>query len=191
MRIIVAESTIVPLLRGGGTAIVDDLVARLRGAGHEVDTILIPFASDQPTMTQQMLGLRLLEVSQAWGTPDRDSHAELPPAAPEQGRLVPPPSQAVVRPVVDGVSRPAIHRGRHPSATPSPDADNLGLREARRVFSNSQVVADRLMRFNGVRAEVSALPTAGPARRLPVRELWRLCLLSESHRPRQAPVAAR
>lgn len=153
MRIIVA-STIVPLLRGGGTAIVDDLVARLRGAGHEVDTVLIPFASDQPTMTQQMLGLRLLEVSQAW---------DLLIAIRTPSYLLRHPNKVVWflhhhRPSFDlwstgyrdlPFTEDGIRQRRHLL-----DADNLGLREARRVFSNSQVVADRLMRFNGVRAEV-------------------------------------
>jgi glycosyltransferase involved in cell wall biosynthesis len=161
VRIIVA-STIVPLLRGGGTAIVDDLVDRLRDAGHEVDTVLVPFASDQPTMSQQMLALRLLEISQA---------SDLLIAIRTPSYLLRHPNKVVWflhhhRPSFDLWStgyrdlprtEDGIRQRRHLL-----DADNVGLREAKRVFSNSQVVADRLLRFNGVRAEVLYPPLGRP-----------------------------
>ena len=115
-----------------------------------MDTVLIPFASDQPTMTQQMLGLRLLEVSQA---------SDLLIAIRTPSYLLRHPNKVVWflhhhRPSFDlwstgyrdlPFTEDGIRQRRHLL-----DADNLGLREARRVFSNSQVVADRLMRFNGV-----------------------------------------
>ena len=62
VRVLVA-STYVPFIDGGGRMIVRDLVSALRARDHEVDTIEIPFLSAWNTMLEQMLAIRLIDVS--------------------------------------------------------------------------------------------------------------------------------
>lgn len=153
MRILVA-STIVPFVRGGGTAIVFDLIRALRDRGHEVDDILIPFHPSQETITQQMLALRLLDLGHA---------SDLLVAIRTPSYLIEHPNKVVWfihhhrssfdlwstgyrdLPLDEAGLRQRIHLF---------DADNRHLRAARRVFANSTVTAERLRRFNSLDAEV-------------------------------------
>jgi glycosyltransferase involved in cell wall biosynthesis len=153
MRVVVA-STFVPFIKGGGRMIVDDLVTALRDRGHDVDTVLIPFDSAPREQLEQMLGLRLMRL------------------APDIERLIciRTPSYLLQHPnkVVWFIHH---HRGAYdlwgtkyqdiphgPEGLAIRDAirasDDLSLREARALFTNSAVVRDRLRRFNGLEGEV-------------------------------------
>jgi glycosyltransferase involved in cell wall biosynthesis len=152
VRIIVA-SAIVPFSDDRARRIARELAAKLRWAGNEVDVLELPFWSDWPTVPDQMLALRLTDVSGAdlliaVGTPahllrhshkvlwfishDRDAndlwgtpHGDIPDTP--EGRQV----------------RDSIMR-----------VDATALAEARRVFTVSRVMSDRLGRCNAVDPEV-------------------------------------
>jgi glycosyltransferase involved in cell wall biosynthesis len=153
MKVLVA-STIVPFVGGGGRIIVSDLVRHLREHGHEVDEILIPFSTAPTEIVEQMLAIRLLDVSA------------------EADRLITirTPSYLLAHhaKVVWFIHH---HRGAYdlwgteyqdiPSNAEGLlirrailDADNTHLREARRLFTNSRLMSDRLYRHNGLSSEV-------------------------------------
>ena len=62
MRVVVA-STFVPFVDGGASFMVDWLEQMLLRRGHEVETLRIPFDSHYPELLDQMLALRLLDVT--------------------------------------------------------------------------------------------------------------------------------
>jgi glycosyltransferase involved in cell wall biosynthesis len=160
MRVAVA-STFVPFIKGGATKIVDDLVSALSERGHEVDTIEIPFDSQPDEQLEQMLALRLLDVG------DRVDRliAIRPPSY-----LLRHPNKVVwfihhhrgaydlwgtpYQDVPDTIEGRAIRDGIHA-------ADALGLGEARAIYANSGITADRLRRFNGIDAPVLYPPLTG------------------------------
>ena len=153
MRIIIA-STIVPFVRGGGTAIVFDLTRAFQERGHEVEQVLIPFHPSQETMTEQMLGLRLLDL---------EASADLLVAIRTPSYVVEHPNKVVWfihhhRASFDlwptGYRDLPLDRDGLQQRIHLFDADNWHLRRARRLFANSTVTADRLRRFNGLDAEV-------------------------------------
>jgi glycosyltransferase involved in cell wall biosynthesis len=151
---IVVASTYVPLLRGGGVQIVDELVGALREHGHEVDTVMFPFHSYPPEMLEQMLALRLTDLSEAG---DRLIAIRTP------SYILPHPEKHLwfIH----------HHRGAYDLwGTPLGDipntaegrrlrdairaADDRFLPEAKRIYTNSQVVSDRLKQFNGLDSQV-------------------------------------
>jgi glycosyltransferase involved in cell wall biosynthesis len=161
MKVIVA-STIVPFVNGGGTFIVDWLGEMLVRYGHQVETLKIPFHSWYPEMLDQMLALRLLDVTQS---ADRLIAIRTP------SYLMRHPNKVLwfihhhrtaydlwgtkyqeIPDTPEGLAyRDAIH-----------SADNLAFREARRIFTNSKVVSARLKKFNGVDSEVLYPPLMSP-----------------------------
>jgi glycosyltransferase involved in cell wall biosynthesis len=153
LRVVIASS-FTPYVPGGGTAIVDHLAAALKGRGHEVDTVLLPASPDARELPEHLLALRLLDVGDAGDV----LVAIRPPAhALRHPRKVlwfihhqrdlydlwGTPYQNVEEDRAGLVLREAIRR-----------ADNEYLREAQHVFTNSRVVAERLWRFNRLRADV-------------------------------------
>lgn len=163
MRVLVA-STYVPFIEGGGRMIVRDLVRALRDRDHEVDTIEIPFLSAWDTMLEQMLAIRLMDVSAA---------ADTLVAIRTPSYLLRHPNKRLW----------FIHHHRgaydlwdtpYQDIPPTPEglatreaivaADNLYLREAQRIFTNSQIVADRLREFNDLQGTVLYPPLGEPER---------------------------
>jgi len=163
LKIIIA-STIVPFIEGGGTFIVDWLQVMLRRAGHEVEVFKIPFHSYWPEMYSQMLALRLFDLSAA---------CDLLITIRTPSYLLKHPNKVVWfihhhRGAYDlwGTGYqdiPDTQEGRRFRRALF-ESDDLGLRECRRVFSNSQVVADRLKNYNGIEAEVLYPPLFEPER---------------------------
>jgi glycosyltransferase involved in cell wall biosynthesis len=157
MRIVVA-STYVPFVRGGTNRIIDDLEGALRGAGHQVDSVRIPLCSScWREIPEQALAIRLLDLTESCGNKI------------DLLLTIRYPSYALWHPnkVVWFIHH---HRGAYDLwDTPYGDiphtaegvrvrdgivrADNTYLREAERVFANSQVVADRLLTFNNVEVD--------------------------------------
>ena len=163
MRVLVA-STYVPFVEGGGRMIVRDLVRAVRERGHEVDTIEIPFHSAWNTMLEQMLAIRMMDVSEA---------ADVLVAIRTPSYLLRHPNKRLW----------FIHHHRgaydlwgtsYQDIPPTPEglatreaivaADNLYLREAQRIFTNSQIVANRLREFNDLEGEVLYPPLGEPER---------------------------
>ena len=190
VRVLIA-STFVPFIEGGGRMIVRDLARAVRERGHEVDTVEIPFLSSWDTMLEQMLAIRLMDVSDAADVLDRDPHAELP-AAPSRtsgcGSSITTAAHMTCgdTPYQDLPSTPEGLGVREAIVA----ADNLYLRESQRIFTNSQIVADRLQRLQRARGR-GALPAAGRTGALRSRPGRGLRLLSlPDHRP-QASAARR
>lgn len=153
MKILIV-STIVPFVIGGGELIVDWLDETLKKNGHETEVIKIPFHSYYPKMLEQMLALRLLDLSD------------------KADRLIAirTPSYLIKHPnkVLWFIHH---HRGaydlwgtQYQDIPNTPEglrirnafmkADNLAFSEAKKIFTNSKVVSDRLKKFNNVNAEV-------------------------------------
>jgi glycosyltransferase involved in cell wall biosynthesis len=153
VRVLVA-STYVPFVRGGADLIVEDLTGALRERGHEVDTIRIPFHSDWKEMLEQMMAIRLMDVSSA---------ADTLIAIRTPSYLLRHPNKRVWfihhhrgaydlwgTPYQDIPSTPEGLGVRQLII----DADNLYLKEAQRIYTNSVVVQSRLKSFNDIDSEV-------------------------------------
>src|SRR5881396_3114565 len=63
MKIIIASS-VAPFVDGGSTFIVDWLGEMIQALGHEVEVLKFPFSPTTPEMLDQMLALRLIDLSQ-------------------------------------------------------------------------------------------------------------------------------
>jgi glycosyltransferase involved in cell wall biosynthesis len=163
MRVLVA-STFVPFIEGGGRMIVRDLVSAVRERGHEVDTVEIPFISVWDKMLEQMLAIRMMDVSDS---------ADVLVAIRTPSYLLRHPNKRLwfIH----------HHRGAYDLwGTPYQDipttseglsvrqaivaADDLYLPEAQKIFTNSQIVADRLREFNQLEGTVLYPPLGEPQR---------------------------
>jgi glycosyltransferase involved in cell wall biosynthesis len=163
VKILIA-STHIPFIRGGGTMIVEDLQAELSLRGHDVDTLNIPFWSSWDEMMDQMLALRLINVAHV---ADRLICIRTP------SYLLHHPNK-----VVWFIHH---HRGAYDLwGTPFQDipntsegmkvlasiheSDNKSLRQAKKLFTNSQQVSSRLKRYNELESEVLYPPLRHPER---------------------------
>jgi glycosyltransferase involved in cell wall biosynthesis len=162
MKIVLASS-IVPFVDGGGRFIVEWLEEKLREHGHQVERFYFPFADTPDTLIDQIAAFRLVDLSEAG----------------DRLIAVRPPSYVLRHP--DKVLW-FIHHIRtfydlwgEPDsigATPANDAvrrtlqraDDIALREASHIFTNSKVVGDRLKRFNGLDAQTLYPPVWRPER---------------------------
>lgn len=156
-------SSYVPFIRGGYRNIVDWLVSALKEAGHQVETIYLPEVDAVETLFQQMMAYRWIDLE----TADRIICFR------PQAHLIPHPHKILwfihhIRAFYDLWNSPyrgfpddlkhqgirdALHR-----------ADDAGLREAKAIFTNSQVVSDRLKTYNRIDSEVLYPPVFQPER---------------------------
>jgi glycosyltransferase involved in cell wall biosynthesis len=153
MRVLTV-STVVPFVVGGGELIVDWLDKTLQKYGYESELIKIPFRSYPPEMLEQMLALRLMDLT---------DHADVLIAIRTPSYIVKHPNKVVWfihhhRGAYDlwGTKYqdiPATHEGLQVRESII-QADNIFLREARKIFTNSQVTSSRLKQFNDLDAEV-------------------------------------
>lgn len=161
-RILIA-STIVPFIEGGGTLIVDSLAQELRNRDYLVDVLKIPFHSHYLKMPEQMLALRLLDVSHA---------ADLLITIRTPSYILNHPNK-----VAWFIHH---HRGAYdlwgteyqdipntPEGLAYRDfmirTDNTYLKEARKIYTNSRVVSDRLLKFNNIASTVLYPPLPNPS----------------------------
>ena len=157
-------SSFVPFVRGGDRNIVEWLEQALREAGHQLDRISLPQMDTPSLLVQQMAAYRWIDL-------DASSDRVIcfrPPA-----HVIPHPHKLVwfihhIRVFYDLWATPyrsfpddAKHRGIRDALHM---ADSVALREAKRVFANSRVVAERLKRFNGIESEVLYPPLFQPER---------------------------
>lgn len=147
-----------PFVRGGAEQHQENLVAALRAAGHEVDLVRLPVAWEKGRLFDSPLAWRMVPID-----------ADLVIATNFPSYFVRHPNKVVWllhqhRGAYDGFASGAswsdfgqddISIEEHRLLT---EWDSAALSEARRVFSNSQVVSDRLARFNGL----SSTPLAHP-----------------------------
>ena len=157
-------SSFVPFINGGGRFIVEWLAAELVKHGHQTEIIWLPFVETPDTMFRQMMAYRMIDLTH---TADK-LIAFRPPAY-----VIPHPNKTVwfihhfraFYDLWDSRHRPVEENARG-SAFRSRliAADSTAIGEAKRVFTNSRVVADRLKRFNGLNSEVLYPPIYRPER---------------------------
>ncbi len=161
MKIIIA-STIVPFIEGGGTFIVDWLEQKLKEAGHQVDTIKIPFSSNYKLMTEQLVGLRLYNLEDMC---DRLICIRMPSYVLKHHEkylwfihhyrevydLFGTPYQGVPNTDEGLAIRELIMR-----------ADDLAFSESKKIYTNSKIVSGRLKKFNDIDSEVVYPPLLNP-----------------------------
>jgi glycosyltransferase involved in cell wall biosynthesis len=148
-----------PFLRGGAEILADSLTARLSEAGHVVELVRLPFSWNPPEhVADAMLAAQLTNI---WGV-DRVIALKFP------AYLVPHHEKIVwllhqFRQFYDVWDQDAPH---DPAAEAVRElvvrADDHHLAEARSLFANSEVTAERLRRFNGLDAEVLYPPLPNP-----------------------------
>lgn len=153
MRIVIASS-FVPFIRGGGRFIVDWLEDKLRTYGHQVEKFYLPSDERPEVLLDTLLAYRLMDAA---GGADRLITIR-PPA-----HLLRHPNKIVwfihhMRGYYD------LAHTEHSSVPPNAEGralrdalvrvDTAGLGEARKIFTNSKVVGDRLRAFNGLASEV-------------------------------------
>jgi glycosyltransferase involved in cell wall biosynthesis len=153
MRIVVA-STYVPFLSGGGIKPPQDLATALRRAGHLVETVMIPMYSAWPRIAEQTVAIRLLNLTESCGDRiDRLITLRTPAYALSH------PAKVVWflhhhRAACDFWGTPFGDMPDSPEGRAARDmmvrSDTLYLREARRIYTQSRTVADRIRKFNGL-----------------------------------------
>jgi glycosyltransferase involved in cell wall biosynthesis len=157
-------SSVVPFTNGGYRNIVDWVAPELQKAGHQVETVWLPFDETPDQVLPQMLNYRLMRLEDSCD------------------RIITfrPPSHMVCHPqkvvwfihhlrvffdlwATPYSSIPDTVRWRSVRDSIC-EADTHGLREASAVFSNSKIVTDRLKKFNGIDSQVLYPPVSSPAR---------------------------
>jgi glycosyltransferase involved in cell wall biosynthesis len=156
-------STFVPFIHGGARNIVEWLEVMLREAGHQVERIYLPEVDSPDVLYPQMAAFRFIDLSAA------DRVICFRP----QSHLIRHDNKIVwfihhLRSFYDlwdtdyrGFPDDLKHRGIRESLR---ELDTTALREARHLFTNSQVVADRLKLYNGLDSEPLFPPVFRPER---------------------------
>ncbi|HET6576037.1 MAG TPA: glycosyltransferase family 4 protein [Fimbriiglobus sp.] len=153
MRVLIA-TTVVPFLKGGGTKIVEDLEREMAARGVQVDTVRLPFYSAWMEVPEQTVAVRLLDLTESCGNRiDRVIAMRSPSYAVRHPNKVTwfmhHHREAFDLWGTKWTSIPDNEIGRHYRDLML-RADNTYLRECRRVFAQSGVVADRVRRFNNL-----------------------------------------
>lgn len=153
MKIIIA-STIVPFINGGGTFIVDWLEQKLNEYGHQAQAIRIPHSSNYNELLSQNLGLRMFQLEDAC---ERLIAIRMP------AYLIKHPDKYLW----------FIHHYRQfydlwkteYNSFPMNErtlaireymkrADDMAFREAKKIYTNSQVISNRLTKYSNMPSEV-------------------------------------
>jgi glycosyltransferase involved in cell wall biosynthesis len=155
-------STAVPLVKGGGRFIVDWLHEKLIEHGHQSEIIYIPYTDEIPHILPQMAAMRMMKLDDYF-----DRVITIRPPA----HLIEHRCKVVwfihhLRMFYDlwqtpYCSVPDDAQGRAMRAAIMA-ADNVALKEARSVFTNSRVVGERLRHFNSIDSQVLYPPILKP-----------------------------
>ena len=154
MRIVIT-TTQVPFVHGGAEVHARNLQMALRAAGHQVETVAVPFKWYPPErMLDAMLACRLLDLTESNGRKiDRVIGLKFP------AYLIPHPDKVLW---ILHQHRQAYEQWDHPLSDmvhfsngrevrdAIRRADTALIPEARAVFTNSRNVSDRLRRFCGL-----------------------------------------
>ena len=163
MRIVLASS-FVPFINGGGRFIVEWLEQKLVERGHEIERFYIPFVDRPEDLFDQILAYRLIDLADSC---DR-LIAFRPPSY-----VLHHPNKVLwfihhIRAFYDLWDSPyrlvPDDPGGRAFRNRLIDLDTRAIRQARRVFTNSKVVAGRLARFNGIAATPLYPPIISPER---------------------------
>lgn len=143
-------SSAVPLVNGGARFIVEWLEHHLKTRGYEVERFYLPFVDRPQDLLQQIAAYRMIDLSQS---ADRIICFR-PPAY-----VLPHPNKVLwfihhlrifydlwdsaYRPVPNDEKGKALRQALF-------DIDTKTISEARAVYTNSKIVRDRLLKFNGI-----------------------------------------
>ncbi len=143
-----------PFVRGGAEYLVDSLSSRLRGRGHQVAVIRLPFKwYPAAAVVEHMLACRLFNVGA--GEPDLVIAVKFP------AYLVPFENKKIwllhqFRQVYEQWGTPYSGMADEPETRSVremiPRSDTACLSRTRGLYTNSKIVAGRLKRFNGIDA---------------------------------------
>ncbi|MEO8026399.1 MAG: glycosyltransferase family 4 protein [Bryobacteraceae bacterium] len=153
MRIAVVNNT-VPFLAGGAEHLAHALTAKLNEFGHEAHSVRIPFSWEPPSrIVDSMLACRLLRLPKV----DRVIALKFPAYyVPHENKVLWLLHQ--FRQAYDLWGTDLQGLPSTPDGTAIRDAvreaDNVHLRNVRKIFTNSRVTSDRLQSFNGIDSEV-------------------------------------
>ncbi len=163
MRICLVSSY-VPFINGGARFIVEWLEQKLREHGHDVERFYLPFDDGPSHLLDQIAAFRLMDLA---GSSDR-MIAFRPPSY-----VLPHPNKVLwfihhirvyydlwdtaYRPVPDAPAGRALRDALV-------QADSVALREARKIYTNSKIVSNRLKTFNGVDSTPLYPPILNPER---------------------------
>lgn len=154
-------SSFVPFLYGGGRNIVDWLETKLQEAGQQVEKVYLPQVDSPEQLFQQKMAYRWLDL----GSADRMICIR-PPA-----HFIPHPKKIVwfihhIRLFYDLWDSPYRHLPDNLKYRGIRDTlhalDTAALREAKKIFSNSKLVSQRLKTFNQLDSEVLYPPILEP-----------------------------
>ncbi len=161
MRVVVA-STYVPFIKGGGTKIVEDLQREFVVRGYETETVMFPFYSYWRQVPEQTTALRLFDLTESAGdridlliTIRYPSYALQHPN--KVAWFIHHHREAYDLWGTEWCGMPDDEEGRH-YRDMMHQSDNVYLRECRKIFTNSKVVADRLRRFNNIEPQAVLYP---------------------------------
>jgi len=161
VRVVVA-STYIPFCKGGGNKIAEDLNSELQRRGFESDLVMLPFYSYWVDYPAQTAALRLLDLSESCGNRNDRLITNRTPAY-----ALPHPNKVVWfihhhRAAYDLWGHPLSGMPQNPVSRYYRDlyrrTDDIYLKECRAIYTNSQVVADRLLKFNDLRADAVLYP---------------------------------
>ncbi len=156
-------SSFVPFIYGGARNIVDWLQIMLEEQGHQVEKIYLPEVDVPDLLVQQMMAYRWIDLSIA------DRVICFRP----QAHLISHPHKILwfihhIRAFYDlwetpyrGFPDDFKHQGIRDTLR---CVDTAGLREAKKIFTNSQIVSDRLSTYNKIESEVLYPPVFQPER---------------------------
>jgi len=144
----------VPFIRGGAEFLAEWLTAKLNEYGHQTELIRLPFAWETPEQViGSILAARLIRLSGA----ERVIGLKFP------AYLVPHDNKIVwllhqFRQVYDlwgtGFQSLSARQDGERLRSAVASADDTYLRQARRIYANSHVTANRLLRFNGIGSSI-------------------------------------
>jgi len=161
---IAVVSSFVPFVNGGGRFIVDWLEQKLMEYGHQVERFYLPFIENAEYLFDQILAFRLIDLSS-----ECDRLIAIRPPA----HVLPHSNKVLwfihhIRSLYDLWDSPyrfaADNAAGRSIRQLMIELDTRTILEARRVFTNSQVVAKRLAHFNGISAKPLYPPIIAPER---------------------------
>lgn len=157
-------SSFVPFIKGGGRNIVEWLQDELVAAGHHVERIYLPQIDAPDLLLPQMAAYRWVDLA---------SFADRVICFRPPAHVIPHPHKILwfihhIRTFYDLWDTPYRtfpddEKHRHLRDILH-QADTTAIKEAKRVFTNSQIVSDRLQRFNNIDSEVLYPPIINPER---------------------------
>ncbi len=155
---IVINTTQVPFVTGGAEYHARNLKAALCEAGHEAEIVTMPFIDSPPErIKEHIVAARLMDQEWSWG-----GHADLCIGLKFPAYYMPHPNKIIWalhqhRAVYDlfDTEFSNIKNNAEGKAIKRvvENADNTYLPEAKRIYANSENVAARLKRFNGISSQ--------------------------------------